>query len=441
MDRGAPSDSLPERWAGLGRTHRIALDSVGLWTVELPFRVPVRTARGDHRTRRVALVHLVGRALDTDGETTKGVDGWGECAALADATFDAEDVEGSVAVLGHSMVPALLDQADRSVRSGPRRPLLPPPSELGEIRRTSPHAPLAFAALEMAVADAHLRAERRSLAGLLGVEGRLVELGAVVGQADTTDELLDAVRALVGQGYGRVKLKIGPGWDVEPVSRIAAAFPHLSLQVDANGSYGAGDEALAGDSDRPAGHAELTGRSGVPELAALDRFGLLCIEQPFERSDLAAHADLASRMATPICLDESLDSPRSVEEALALGACSVVCVKPSRLGGLGAALEVVDRCARGGIPLWMGGMFETGYARGVITVLGALDGMAWPGDLSPTRSYLEDDLVPDVPPFRHGAAGALVSSLPSGPGMGPPPDPAALARLGARRQVIDVPDG
>ncbi len=417
----------------------MSLDSVGLWTVELPFRAPVRTARGAHRTRPVALVHLVGRGLDTDGRTTGGVDGWGECAALADATFDAEDVEGSVAVLRHVMVPALLDHADRSVHDSRR--LVPPPSELGEVRRSSLHAPLAFAALEMAVADAHLRAEQRSLAGLLGVEGRLVELGAVVGQTDTTDELLDAVRALVGQGYRRVKLKIGPDWDVEPVSRIAAAFPHLSLQVDANGSYRAGDEAPTADPSHLAGHAELAGRSDVSELTALDRFGLLCIEQPFARSDLAAHADLAARMATPICLDESLDSPATVEEALAMGACSVVCVKPSRLGGLGATLEVVDHCAARRIPLWMGGMFESGYARGVITVLGALDGMAWPGDLSPARSYLEDDLVPAVPPFRHGAAGALVSSLPRGPGMGPPPDPAALARLGARHQVIDAPGG
>ena len=223
MDRGAPSDSAARTVGGTGPHPPLALDSVGLWTVELPFRAPVRTARGDPPDP-------AGRPGPPGGPGPRhrrrddgGVDGWGECAALADATFDAEDVERSVAVLGHSMVPALLDQADRSA-GGPRRPSSRRRPSSG-VRRTSPHAPLAFAALEMAVADAHLRAERRSLAGLLGVEGRRVEPGAVVGLADTTDELLDAVRALVGQGYARVKLKIGPGWDVEPVCPDRCRLP------------------------------------------------------------------------------------------------------------------------------------------------------------------------------------------------------------------------
>jgi O-succinylbenzoate synthase len=305
----------------------------------------------------------------------------------------------------------------------------------------------------MAVADTHLRARKQSLAGLLGVEGRQVEVGAVVGQADTTAALLEAVGALVDRGYRRVKLKIGPQWDVEPVAAVRAAFPDLLLQVDANGAYDSpgadGASGLDGADDDLwiDGHAGLAGGSRLStrsDLLQLDPFGLLCIEQPFDRSDLAAHAQLARRMATPICLDESLDSPQSVNVALAMGACSVVCVKPSRLGGLGAALQVIDRCTSDGVPLWMGGMFESGYARGVITVVGALDGMAWPGDLSPARSYLEDDLVPDPSdpsdPAERGSGARLVA-LPAGPGMGPPPDPDALARLGARHQVISGPGG
>ncbi len=306
----------------------------------------------------------------------------------------------------------------------------------------------------MAVADAHLRAEERSLAGLLGVAGTRVEIGAVVGQTATIEELLHTVGGLVDQGCRRVKLKIGPRWDREPLAELTSTFPSLGLQVDANGSYRAGDEALVpdlgpsgaapGGADRPPGLAdlaELHDLSDIPDLLALDEFGLLCIEQPFERSDLAAHAFLASRMETPICLDESLDSPRAVDEALAMGACSVVCVKPSRLGGLGATLEVIERCVRGGVPLWMGGMFESGYARGVIAALGALEGMAWPGDLTPAQDYLDDDLVPNRPSFREGGAGPLVTELPTGPGMGTAPDPAALARLGARHQVISRSGG
>jgi len=431
MDPTAPGDSLSERWAGLGRSAEVTLESVGLWTVELPFRSPVRTARGAHRTRPIVLVHLVGRAVDTTGDGVP-VEGWGECAALADATFDAEDVERSLAVLRHVMVPALMERSVPAGRSGASDHLLPPPSELGEIRRVSPHAPLAFAALEMAVADAHLRASQRSLAGLLGVEGRRVEVGAVVGQTDTVDQLVRAVGALVDEGYRRVKLKIGPRWDVEAVSQVRAAFPDLLLQVDANGAYRTDDDLPP--ADRPLGD-----RSAASHLPALDRFGLLCIEQPFDRSDLASHAELARSVTTPVCLDESLDSPRSVEEALGTGACSVVCVKPSRLGGLGAGLEVIDRCRTGGVPLWMGGMFESGYARGVITTLGALDGMAWPGDLAPTRSYLEDDLVPELLLSRARGSGGLEADLPPGAGMGPPPEADALARLRARHQRIIGP--
>jgi O-succinylbenzoate synthase len=409
------------------------VDAVELWTVELPFRGPVRTAQGAHRARPLLLVRIVGRTLDGPAAS---VEGWGECAALADTTFDAEDVSRSLAVLRHLLVPALLervsrgdradrgdrgDRGDRAGRCSRGDCLLPPPSDLEDLHQASPHAPLAFAALEMAVADVHLRVERRSLAGLLGVEGRRVQLGAVAGQADTTDQLVASVGELVEQGYSRVKLKIGPGWDLEPLTRVARAFPDLRLQVDANGSYRPGDGA---------------------HLSELDQFGLLCLEQPFDRSDLAAHVHQATRMSTPICLDESLDSPRAVDEALAMGACSVVCVKPSRLGGIGAALSVIERCSRSAVPLWMGGMFESGYARGVNTVLGALDGMTWPGDLSPSRTYLEDDLVPEtpeVPPTRDGPRASRVATPPPGPGMGPLPDPAALARYGMSHQVIRVP--
>ena len=387
----------------------VRLITVGLWRIELPMRAPIATAKGVHRRRPLVMVELVG---ELDGSP---VVGWGECAALADATYDHEDVDGSFRALEEGLVPGLLALASRS---GGR---LPGPSRLGPIREAA--GPLAFAALEMAVADCHLRAGGTSLAARLGVEHRTVEVGAVIGQYDSVDELVSGAEAVAEAGIGRLKMKIGPGNDIVPVGAVSRAVPELRLQVDANGSY-----------------AEVD----ADHLAGFDRFELLCLEQPLAPADLAgldAHARLARRLTTPICLDESLDSPRSVDEALAMGACSVVCVKPSRLGGLGETLGVIDRCTAGGVPLWMGGMFESGYARGVITALGALDGMAWPGDLSPTRSYLEDDLVPDLPLARDGRSGALVASLPHGPGLGPPPDPVALARLGAVHQVISGPGG
>ena len=192
--------------------------------------------------------------------------------------------EGSFAALERSLVPALLDQASDD---GDR---LPPPTGMEAVKRSAPGASLAFAALEMAVADTHLRAEQRSLAALLGVEGQVVEIGAVVGQLATIDALVASVAALVDDGVTRVKMKIGPGWDVDPVAAVVNAAPGLRLQVDANGSYA---------------------RSDGDHLADLDRFGLLCLEQPLDRDDLEGHARLAGRLTTPICLDESLDSPES----------------------------------------------------------------------------------------------------------------------------------
>jgi O-succinylbenzoate synthase len=339
------------------------------------------------------------------------VEGWGECAALGDTWYHDEDAERSFVALEGSLIPALLDKA---FVEGNR---LPPPSGMDGVNGSAPDAPLAFAALEMAVADAHLRAEQRSLAELLGVAGRTVELGAVVGQFSTIDALVAAVTALVDDGFSRVKMKIGPEWDVEAVAAVVSAAPGLRLQVDANGSYA---------------------RSDSDHLAELDRFGLLCLEQPFDRDDLEGHARLAGRIITPICLDESVDSPESARRALATGACSVVCVKPARLGGMGAALDLVEACAATGVPLWMGGMFESGYARGVNTTMAALPGFAWPGDLSPARWYLGDDLVPGPELARTGPEGRLVAALPGGPGMGPPPDLRALRRYAGRHRRFEV---
>jgi O-succinylbenzoate synthase len=144
-------------------------------------------------------------------------------------------------------------------------------------------------------------------------------------------------------------------------------------------------------------------------------------------------------LTTPICLDESLDSPATTFDALARGACSVVCVKPSRLGGLGAALQVIESCAASGVPLWMGGMFESGYARGVNTTLAALNGFSWPGDLRPAGSYLDQDLVGEPGLFRSGPGSALRVELPRGPGLGEPPDRRILERLAVARVGIDAP--
>ncbi len=446
MDEDA-APTLAERWASIGAGQTVGLLAIQLWQLELPLLRPVVTARGTHLRRPLVLVHVVATASGAL------VEGWGECAALADTTYDAEDVTRALALLQHALVPALVDRAPVA---GAR---LPRPSDLAVIRRAAPDATLAFAALEMAVADTHLRAEGRSLAQALGSTASQVPVGAVLGQFDTVERLLSEVGPLVEAGYRRLKMKISPGWDVGPVAAVRDRFPQLGLQVDANGAYR---------------------RDQSDQLAALDSFGLLCIEQPLDPGDLEGHTDLAARISTPICLDESVDSPRSVRAALEAGASSVVCVKPARLGGIGAAVEVIDHCVAHDVPMWIGGMFESGYARAVNATLASLPGFAWPGDLSPARTYLGDDLVAPAPlhpataetgaaavanaaateggvaeavaeEFPDGTQGgavrmtgpgpsrSLVTDLPTGSGLGPPPMRHRLEELVRHRVWVELP--
>jgi O-succinylbenzoate synthase len=355
----------------------------------------VLTAQGKHRNRPLVWVRLSGRA--------NGVlfEGWGECAALADTTYDPEDAAGAFIELESSLIPALNGVL---LESGGR---LPVPSALPSLREIVKSGPLGFAALEMAVTDAHLRAEGRSLAHVLGVEGRDVPIGVVAGQFGSVDELVREVVRSAERGFARVKLKIGPGWDVEPLRAIRAELPELPLQVDANGSYG---------------------REEISHLRKLDQFELRCIEQPFDRNDLESHRLLSARIDTPVCLDEGIDSVKSARHALDMRACSAMCVKPARLGGMGAALELIQICTDAQIPLWMGGMFESGYARSVNTTLAALPGFVWTGDLSPAHWYLAEDPAPAPDPTRSGPNGTLSARPLEVAGLGNAPDLEILER-------------
>ncbi len=403
-----PFGPLEAVWATIGSGAAVTLETIELWMVELSFSNSVRTALGEHRTRPLVLVRLAGQREGSP------VEGWGECAALADTTYDREDAPGAFAVLETSLVPALVE---RVIERGGS---IPGPSELHELRQVG-GGPLAFAALEMAVADTHLRAEARSLAGVLEVGDRPVPVGAVVGQFETVGALVAEVARLADLGCSRIKIKVGPEWDVEPLQAIRAAFPDLLLQADANGSYD---------------------RAAIEHLCELDRFGLLCLEQPFGRDDLEGHRVLSQRIHTPVCLDESINSVEAARNALAMGACSVICVKPARLGGIGQALALIRMCADSGVPLWMGGMFESGFARRLNTTLAALGGFSWPGDLIPAHWYLEEDPARGPDPTRLGSKEVLCARPPAGPGLGyPPPDPAILDRHLGKRTRLEVDRG
>ena len=270
---------------------------------------------------------------------------------------------------------------------------------------------MAKAALELAVVDAVLRRQGVSLADALGVTATTVEAGAVVGFHDDEASLLAEVEELAAAGYRRVKVKIGPGWDRRPLAALREAFPTLGLQADANGAYRRADRGL---------------------LQRLDDLQLLCLEQPLAPDDLLGHAELAATLRTPVCLDESLTSVAAVAGALQLGACSVVCVKPARLGGLAPTLDALAWCRTAGAGAWCGGMFESGLARAANATVAALPEMTLPGDLGGGDRFAEGDPCGALPVDRGRAR------LWRQPGVGPAPSPAAEAVSG---QVIWLPGG
>lgn len=359
----------------------VAVERVELRWVRLPLRRPWVTAHGSMPERTTLLVHALGPHTE----------GWGECVALDGPWYSPEYVAGASDVLRNHLLPLLAER--RSWRGEDVAPALSP---------VKGH-PMAKAALEMAVLDAELGAAGTSLARHLGARRATVPAGVSVDLVRPLPALLDQVAAFVDLGYRRVKLKVEPGWDVEPVRAVRERFgDDLLLQVDANGAYRHGEDH---------------------RLDALDPFGLLLIEQPLGDEDLAGHARLARRIATPVCLDESITSAHAAETAIALGACSVVNVKAGRVGGYLEAVRVHDVCVAHGVAAWCGGMLETGLGRAANVALAALPGFTLPGDLSGSDRFFHTDITPPAVVI----GGELV--VPTGPGLGVEPLPEALEEL------------
>lgn len=312
--------------------------------------------------RKSFLEHVLVRAEDESGLV-----GWGESASPSDPFYCPETVDTCSLLLGRYLAPALL---------GKRWEL--PEDAAALLGRVRGHH-FAKAGLDMACWDLWARARKQSLARVLGGERPTIAAGVSLGIERSIDALLAEVARHVAGGYRRVKLKIAPGWDAEAVRAVRGAYPDLLVQVDANGAYTESPAHLAA-------------------LQALDGAGLLMIEQPFERTNLLAAARLQRRLATPVCLDESIETIGELESALALGACRIVNIKVSRMGGLTAARAAHGLCRAREIPVWCGGMHEFGIGRAANVALASLPGFSLPGDVSGSDKYFAADIV--HPPIR-----------------------------------------
>ena len=325
------------------------LRAVEMRRIRLPLVAPFETSFGVQTERDVLLL----KAITDDGE------GWGECVAGEEPNYSSEYVDEAQHVLIDHLIDRLMDRD------------IGPADVAGVLRPVHGHQ-MAKAAIEMAVLDADLRARGESFAQFFGATRREVDCGVSVGIQPSITQLLDTVGEYLGQGYRRIKLKIKPGWDLEPVRAVRERFGTVPLQVDANTAYSLAD---------------------AERLAELDRFGLLLIEQPLPEEQVLDHARLAKIVRTPICLDESITSAQTAADAIELGACRVINIKPGRVGGYLEARRIHDLCAERNVPVWMGGMLETGLGRAGNVAMAALPNFTLPGDTSASERYFHRDIT------------------------------------------------
>ncbi len=358
----------------------VTVRSVELFRVRLPLTRPFRTASTTTAVKDALLV----RVGTPDG------DGWGECTAPATSSYAPETIDAARIALRDELVPRLFAGA-----------------ALDSVR--GHHA--AKAALTTALLDAQLRAAGTTLAAHLGGTASHVDAGVAVGMQEDLGALLAQVAAYAGEGYRSMKLKITRGHDVDLVAAVRAEVgPDVTLQVDANGSY------VPGDADH---------------LERLDAFDLVCFEQPLPPDALLDHARLATRLRTPIGLDESITSAAVARDAIVLAACRVVSIKAGLVGGLDEASRTLAACRAAGVAARAGGMLETGIGRAPLVALASLSGFTVPGDLSASNRYFAEDITE---PFVL-AEGRL--AVPTGPGIGVTPRPDVLARCTIARERLD----
>ncbi|MCL6626835.1 o-succinylbenzoate synthase [Alicyclobacillus shizuokensis] len=344
--------------------------AVHLRRLRLPMQEPFETSFGVETDKDVIIVQL---------ETDSGAVGYAECVAMAAPLYSDETTGTAWHVLTEFFIPYLFRVPQLMDFSSVE--------DLHQIRRHFAHFKgnqMAKAALEMALWDAFAADTGRPLTDLLGGDKGAIPVGISVGIQPSIDALLKKVEGYLEQGFQRIKVKIKPGYDYHPLSALRREFGDIPLMADANSAY-----TLA----------------AVDTFQRLDSLGLTMIEQPLAHDDLVDHAALQRQLATPICLDESIHHAEDARKAIELGACRIINLKLGRVGGFGEALAIHQLCQAHGIPLWCGGMLETGIGRLHNIAVTALPGFTLPGDTAPSARYFAEDIVD--PPVTFARPGFL----------------------------------
>jgi O-succinylbenzoate synthase len=326
------------------------IEAITLREIQIPLVHFFETSFGRTYSRRVLLVTV----------HCEGVDGWAECVAGEDPYYSSEWTDSAWVTMKSYLAPAVLG---RSIEHGAQAPAL--------MARVSGHR-MAKAAIENALWDAESQANHQPLWKLLGGTRSEIACGVSIGIQDSIDQLMGKIETELAAGYQRIKLKVRHGWDLEVLERVRHRWPDILLSCDANAAYTMND---------------------VEHLKKFDRFNLLMFEQPLWNDDVYNHAQLQKQIKSSICLDESIRNARDAEAAIRLGACRIINIKVGRVGGFTEAKKIHDVCMENKIPVWCGGMLESGIGRIQNIALSALPNFSLPGDVSASKRYWKDDII------------------------------------------------
>jgi o-succinylbenzoate synthase len=362
---------------------------ITLQEVRMRLVVPFETSVERTEVRRIVLVQA-----DVDG-----VAGWGECVAGESPTYSPETTDTAWLMLRDFLWP-LIKGKDFTCAG-----------EVWEMLVRVRGHNMAKAALEAAVWDAEAKQKGVALSRLIGGVREEIACGVSIGIKESLDELAAAVQKELAAGYQRIKIKIKPGKDLEPVRRLRQDFPHIKLMVDANSAYPLKDWAL---------------------LKQLEGFYLMMIEQPLGWDDLYSHVELQKKLDTPICLDECIHTEEQARAAVELGACKIINIKLGRVGGHTVARRIHDLCQQHGVPVWCGGMLESGIGRAHNIALSTLPNFSLPGDVAASKRYWEEDII--LPEVTVSAQGTI--RVPTGPGIGFAPRLDRIDKLTVRKERL-----
>jgi O-succinylbenzoate synthase len=370
----------------------VKIAHIELREIRLPLVHFFETSFGRTTERRILLARV------RDGE---GGEGWGECTAGEGPFYSEEWVESAWAVIQAFLAPMTLGKEIAGA------------SEAWDLMRAVRGNRMAKAAIETACWDMEARREGVPLWKLLGGSRAEVASGVSIGIQDSPEALVEKIKREVAAGYQRIKIKIKPGWDVDVVERVRASFPEILLTVDANSAYTLAD---------------------VPLFRQLDRFRLMMAEQPLAYDDMVDHAALQRQIETPVCLDESIRSADDARKAIEMGACKIINVKLGRVGGHAEARKVERVARERGVPVWCGGMLESGVGRAHNIAMSMLEGFTLPGDVSASARYWEEEIV--EPPITVSPRGTITVS--GGPGIGFTIKEKRIDDLTVRRESFDA---